>query len=328
MPVERNDALLLAGIALLLVGLGVQGGRRAVPHVDARRVPGRADAGHRRSWRRSAKAAGVRRAAPRVRRRPSGATATTGGRSIWVLAVLSLRRRLGPRRRADRRQADARLLVDHPRRLHPRRRRGRRPPRRRGRQRARRAERRSSTCSPTRSWSPAPSASSPSSAATATATPTSTPSAASARSGRCWRSPSPCSCSPRPACRSRRGFIAKFGVIRAAVDEHSYALAIIAMLSSVIAAFLYLRIMVSAWMSDPPAEGERGASRCDPVLGRPGDLRRRRSSRCSSASPRAGSLDAAEHDHAVRPLTVARIRAAVRVRPRSARVAPSRDGPA
>ena len=34
------------------------------------------------------------------------------------------------------------------------------------------------------------------------------------------------------------------------------ALALIAMISSVVAAFLYLRIMVSAWMSDPPAEGE------------------------------------------------------------------------
>src|SRR5829696_6704602 len=52
------------------------------------------------------------------------------------------------------------------------------------------------------------------------------------------------------------GFIAKFGVIRAGVDEHSYALAIIAMVSSVVAAFLYLRIMVSAWMADPPTEGE------------------------------------------------------------------------
>ncbi len=52
------------------------------------------------------------------------------------------------------------------------------------------------------------------------------------------------------------GFIAKFGVIRAGVDEHSYALAIIAMVSSVVAAFLYLRIMVSAWMTDPPEGGE------------------------------------------------------------------------
>ena len=46
------------------------------------------------------------------------------------------------------------------------------------------------------------------------------------------------------------GFIAKFGVIRAGVDEHSYALSIIAMLSSVAAAFVYLRIMVNVWMED------------------------------------------------------------------------------
>ncbi len=47
------------------------------------------------------------------------------------------------------------------------------------------------------------------------------------------------------------GFIAKFGVIQAAVDERSYAIAIVAMLAAVIAAFLYLRIMVSVWISDP-----------------------------------------------------------------------------
>jgi NADH-quinone oxidoreductase subunit N len=47
------------------------------------------------------------------------------------------------------------------------------------------------------------------------------------------------------------GFVAKFGVIRAAVEERSYALAIIAMVSAVIAAFLYLRIMVSVWLAEP-----------------------------------------------------------------------------
>ncbi len=51
------------------------------------------------------------------------------------------------------------------------------------------------------------------------------------------------------------GFIAKFGVIQAAVDEHSYAIAIIAMVASVIAAFLYLRIMVSMWIA-PPESGD------------------------------------------------------------------------
>ena len=50
------------------------------------------------------------------------------------------------------------------------------------------------------------------------------------------------------------GFIAKFGVIQAAVEEHSYALAIIAMVASVIAAFLYLRIMVSMWVTDPESD--------------------------------------------------------------------------
>ncbi len=49
------------------------------------------------------------------------------------------------------------------------------------------------------------------------------------------------------------GFIAKFGVIEAAVDEKSYAIAIIAMLASVIAAFLYLRIMISMWIADAEA---------------------------------------------------------------------------
>ena len=50
------------------------------------------------------------------------------------------------------------------------------------------------------------------------------------------------------------GFIAKFGVIRAAVDEGSYLLAVIAMVASVIAAFLYLRIIVAMWMTDAEAD--------------------------------------------------------------------------
>jgi NADH-quinone oxidoreductase subunit N len=47
------------------------------------------------------------------------------------------------------------------------------------------------------------------------------------------------------------GFIAKFGVIAAAVDAESYVLALIAMLAAVIAAFLYLRIIVSMYLTDP-----------------------------------------------------------------------------
>jgi NADH-quinone oxidoreductase subunit N len=51
------------------------------------------------------------------------------------------------------------------------------------------------------------------------------------------------------------GFIAKFGVIQAAVEVHSYAIAVIAMVCAVIAAFLYLRIMVSMWVGEPDGEG-------------------------------------------------------------------------
>ncbi len=53
------------------------------------------------------------------------------------------------------------------------------------------------------------------------------------------------------------GFVAKFGVIQAAVEVDSYAIAIIAMVSAVITAFLYLRIMYTMWTSDP-AEGAHG----------------------------------------------------------------------
>ena len=53
------------------------------------------------------------------------------------------------------------------------------------------------------------------------------------------------------------GFVAKFGVIAAAVDAQSYVLAVIAMLASVIAAFLYLRIIVSMYLADPQGDEEQ-----------------------------------------------------------------------
>jgi NADH-quinone oxidoreductase subunit N len=56
------------------------------------------------------------------------------------------------------------------------------------------------------------------------------------------------------------GFVAKFGIIRAAVSVESYALALVAMLAAVIAAFLYLRIMVSMWLSDRTHSSEISAS--------------------------------------------------------------------
>ena len=46
------------------------------------------------------------------------------------------------------------------------------------------------------------------------------------------------------------GFVAKFAVIKSAVDVGSYAIAVIAMVGAVIAAYLYLRIMVSMWLDE------------------------------------------------------------------------------
>jgi NADH-quinone oxidoreductase subunit N len=50
------------------------------------------------------------------------------------------------------------------------------------------------------------------------------------------------------------GFLAKFYVISAAVESHSYALALIAMLAAVVAAFLYLRIILAMYTSDETDE--------------------------------------------------------------------------
>jgi NADH-quinone oxidoreductase subunit N len=50
------------------------------------------------------------------------------------------------------------------------------------------------------------------------------------------------------------GFLAKLYVIGAAAASHSYALAIIAMVASVVSAFLYLRIIVAMYMAEPDAE--------------------------------------------------------------------------
>ncbi|MEY2967087.1 MAG: NADH-quinone oxidoreductase subunit NuoN [Actinomycetota bacterium] len=51
------------------------------------------------------------------------------------------------------------------------------------------------------------------------------------------------------------GFVVKFGVISAAVDAGSNVLAVVAMVAAVIAAFLYLKIMVSMWLEDPADAG-------------------------------------------------------------------------
>jgi NADH-quinone oxidoreductase subunit N len=55
------------------------------------------------------------------------------------------------------------------------------------------------------------------------------------------------------------GFLAKFYVISAAVDAESYALALVGMLAAVVAAFFYLRVTVL--MYAPAAEGEESGPR-------------------------------------------------------------------
>lgn len=52
------------------------------------------------------------------------------------------------------------------------------------------------------------------------------------------------------------GFVAKFAVIKAAVEADSYVLAIAAMVAAVIGAYLYLRIAVSMWLEEPFSENE------------------------------------------------------------------------
>jgi NADH-quinone oxidoreductase subunit N len=56
------------------------------------------------------------------------------------------------------------------------------------------------------------------------------------------------------------GFFGKFYVISAAVDAGSTWLAVVAMLAAVVAAFLYLRIVASMYMSDDDPESGSGSA--------------------------------------------------------------------
>jgi NADH-quinone oxidoreductase subunit N len=60
------------------------------------------------------------------------------------------------------------------------------------------------------------------------------------------------------------GFLAKFEIIEAAVDARSFWLAIVAMVSAVIAAFLYLRIVVTMYVIEEPATDGAPALRVAP----------------------------------------------------------------
>ena len=65
------------------------------------------------------------------------------------------------------------------------------------------------------------------------------------------------------------GFLAKFGVVGAAVAAHSYALATVAMLSAAIAAFFYLRVAVTMYspvgaVADPVGDPDPGEAATAP----------------------------------------------------------------
>jgi NADH-quinone oxidoreductase subunit N len=61
------------------------------------------------------------------------------------------------------------------------------------------------------------------------------------------------------------GFLAKFYVISAAVEGRSYSLALIAMLSSVVAAFFYLRVTVLMYMSSDEEKAEEARTEPLPI---------------------------------------------------------------
>jgi NADH-quinone oxidoreductase subunit N len=66
------------------------------------------------------------------------------------------------------------------------------------------------------------------------------------------------------------GFLAKFQVVAAAVDVHSYALAVVAMVSAAIAAFFYLRVGITMYSPvgpvGDPIPGEVGGAAASPPI--------------------------------------------------------------
>ena len=108
------------------------------------------------------------------------------------------------------------------------------------------------------------------------------------------------------------GFIAKFGVDPAPPSRSTATRSpIIAMVASVIAAFLYLRIMVATWLQDGEAAaaaraaGADALSGADPVSPRRGDRRRRGVHDGRRASSPAGCSTPPSAANPVRPLALA-----------------------
>ena len=72
---------------------------------------------------------------------------------------------------------------------------------------------------------------------------------------RWWRVSSRCSCSPSPGIPLTSGFTGKFAIFQAAIAAGETPLVIVGVLSSAIAAFFYVRVIVLMFFSDPVPDG-------------------------------------------------------------------------
>ena len=98
------------------------------------------------------------------------------------------------------------------------------------------------------------------------------------------------------------GFFAKFTVISAAVDARSFWLAILAMISAVISAFIYLRLLVAMYLPGEDApESEADGATTEPAAA------------ISAATGPAANASAAKSSLATTPATAPRSRQALRL---------------
>ena len=118
---------------------------------------------------------------------------------------------------------------------------------------------RCSTSAPTRSWWPAASEWSRSSPGGATPATSSTTTSGLARRAPLLALAFTLFLLAQAGVPLTAGFFAKVYVLRAAIDAGSWPLALAAMVTAVVSAFLYLRIIVAMYMADADAEQRRAA---------------------------------------------------------------------
>ena len=108
------------------------------------------------------------------------------------------------------------------------------------------------------------------------------------------------------------GFFAKFTVISAAVDARSFWLAILAMISAVISAFIYLRLLVAMYLPGEDApESEADEAATEPAEAAP---------EATAAAGSSANASAAKASLATTPATATRSRQALRLPTRESTV--------